>query len=277
MLRSMLAWLLLTPIWLLLPSELPARPGADAEDPYDESLVVVGSFAETMFERIRALPVECPESSGDVTAMYCAGFAQGFSTFKFRWDEGVRVLFVGEAKKKGSWRRKPQEYVREYSLAGMALTARFAEGEQSVRLEFRRPVEPEEEEDVATRLVVPEALLACDGADELPEDLATVTPPSLIPESDINPFYPEAALDARAEGSVILRLLIGRDGAVSRAELMRTDRPGVGFEEAAKVAAKQWRYEPARIGERAIEYCVEVTLRFLLPGTDPVDPSDSGT
>jgi outer membrane biosynthesis protein TonB len=63
---------------------------------------------------------------------------------------------------------------------------------------------------------------------------------------------------------------------VSRADVVRSDGPDRGFEEAAAEAAKQWRYEPARIDDRVVEFCVEVLIEFELPGGDR-DPSGAGS
>jgi protein TonB len=91
-----------------------------------------------------------------------------------------------------------------------------------------------------------------------------VTNPVLIAESKIDPEYPELARVARLEGNVILQAIIHSDGSVGDVEVLRTNRPNMGFEEAAIQAVTQWRYEPALQNGRAVEVYFTVFVEFKL-------------
>jgi protein TonB len=91
-----------------------------------------------------------------------------------------------------------------------------------------------------------------------------VTNPVLIAESKIDPEYPELARVARLEGNVILQAIIHSDGSVGDVEVLRTNRPNMGFEEAAIAAVTQWRYEPALQNGRPVEVYFTVFVEFKL-------------
>jgi protein TonB len=91
-----------------------------------------------------------------------------------------------------------------------------------------------------------------------------VTNPVLIPESKIDPEYPELARVARLEGNVILQAIIHSDGSVGEVEVLRTNRPNMGFEEAAIAAVTQWRYKPAEQNGRPVEVYFTVFVEFKL-------------
>ena len=63
------------------------------------------------------------------------------------------------------------------------------------------------------------------------------------------------------EGVVILRIVIGPDGAVREAEVLRSprflDRPAVR-------AVRQWRYEPTVLYGEAVPVTMTETVRFHL-------------
>jgi len=91
-----------------------------------------------------------------------------------------------------------------------------------------------------------------------------VTNPVLIPESKIEPEYPELARVARLEGNVILQAIIRADGTVGDVQVLRTNRPNMGFEDAAVAAVLQWRYKPATQNGRPVEVYFTVFVDFKL-------------
>ena len=91
-----------------------------------------------------------------------------------------------------------------------------------------------------------------------------VTNPILIPESKTEPEYPELARVARLEGNVILQAIIHSDGSVGDIEVLRTNRPNMGFEDSAVEAVKQWRYQPATQNGRPVEVYFTVFVEFKL-------------
>jgi len=91
-----------------------------------------------------------------------------------------------------------------------------------------------------------------------------VTNPVLIPETKIDPEYPELARVARLEGNVILQAIIHADGTVGEVQVLRSNRPNMGFEEAAIGAVQQWRYEPALQNGKPVEVYFTVFVEFKL-------------
>jgi len=93
---------------------------------------------------------------------------------------------------------------------------------------------------------------------------AGVSFPELIPESKIDPEYPETARRAQLQGSVILQAVIVRDGAVEEIRVLRCSEPDMGFEEAAIEAVRLWRYRPARQNGRPVDVYFTVKVDFVL-------------
>jgi len=91
-----------------------------------------------------------------------------------------------------------------------------------------------------------------------------VTNPVLIQESKVEPEYPELARVARLEGNVILQAIIQADGSVGSIEVLRTNRPNMGFEDAAILAVSQWAYKPALQNGRPVEVYFTVFVDFKL-------------
>ena len=69
-----------------------------------------------------------------------------------------------------------------------------------------------------------------------------VTSPEAIHK--VRPEYPVEARQQSAGGSVTVEVIVLEDGTVGETCVMRSSRPGVGFEEAAIAAISQWRYKP---------------------------------
>jgi protein TonB len=91
-----------------------------------------------------------------------------------------------------------------------------------------------------------------------------VTNPIPIEETKIQPEYPELARVARLEGNVILQAIIHADGTVGDLEVLRVNRPNMGFETAAIEAVKQWRYQPATQNGKPVEVYFTVFIDFKL-------------
>jgi len=78
-----------------------------------------------------------------------------------------------------------------------------------------------------------------------PRNVATSEPKLLRRTS---PTYPAAARTLSASGSVTLEVWIREDGSVEFARVVSCTRPGVGFEESALLAVREWTYDPAPAG-----------------------------
>jgi protein TonB len=79
------------------------------------------------------------------------------------------------------------------------------------------------------------------------------------------PFYPLAARRAGEQGTVLLRVLITREGAASRVEIEKGSG-SVHLDAAAQETVKAWRFTPARRGAEAIESWMRVPVMFRLVG-----------
>ncbi len=78
----------------------------------------------------------------------------------------------------------------------------------------------------------------------------------------VDPVYPDAAKASGQRGSVVLQVLIGRDGAVQDAKFLQGS---LVFARAAIDAVKQWRFKPYSMNGRAVSVQTVVTLNFKPP------------
>ncbi len=93
----------------------------------------------------------------------------------------------------------------------------------------------------------------------------TVTPPAFTASYLRNPppAYPAAARRSGEEGTVMLRVLVGRDGMPLKIEVDQSSRSRA-LDHAALDAVKGWRFVPARRGAENIEDWVRVPVSFRL-------------
>lgn len=93
------------------------------------------------------------------------------------------------------------------------------------------------------------------------------------------PRYPVEALRDREQGMVVLRVLVGAAGEPTEIEVEQSSG-SVRLDEAASEAVAQWRFNPARKGEEAVEGWVLVPVTFRLDRSDPPSqeiPGDGST
>ena len=74
-------------------------------------------------------------------------------------------------------------------------------------------------------------------------------------EKQVSPVYPPLARAARVQGTVVLTIVIGKDGAFETLELVSGHPMLVP---AAIDAVKQWRYRPYQLNGQPIE--VQTTI-----------------
>jgi protein TonB len=79
--------------------------------------------------------------------------------------------------------------------------------------------------------------------------------------TDVKPIYPPLAQAARKEGIVILELLIGKDGRVKDAKVVRSVQL---LDEAALTAVRQWVFTPTTLNGEPQEIIYNVTVTFQL-------------
>ena len=82
---------------------------------------------------------------------------------------------------------------------------------------------------------------------------------------DLEPPYPISEQRAGTEGSVTVRLAIGTDGRVVRAEKVRATSEAF-FQATQRHAMRNWRFRPATVDGRPIESSTVMTVHFKLDG-----------
>lgn len=76
------------------------------------------------------------------------------------------------------------------------------------------------------------------------------------------PVYPDAAKAGGQHGSVVLQVLIGRDGTVQDAKFMQGS---LVFARSAIDAVRQWHFKPYSLNGRAVSVQSQITLKFEPP------------
>ena len=77
----------------------------------------------------------------------------------------------------------------------------------------------------------------------------------------VAPEYPSIALSVRKQGVVIIEAIIGTDGKVEQARVLR---PMPLLEEAALAAVRSWEYTPTLLNGRPTPVIMTVTVNFTL-------------
>jgi TonB family protein len=78
---------------------------------------------------------------------------------------------------------------------------------------------------------------------------------------DVKPVYPDEAKEAGVQGMVILEVVIGKDGSVTSAKVLR---PVPLLDKAALDAVEQWKYEPTQLDGEPVDLLMVVTVNFSL-------------
>ena len=93
----------------------------------------------------------------------------------------------------------------------------------------------------------------------------TATPPRFGPAylNNPRPAYPPVARKMGMEGTVMLKVLVSREGHVLQLEVARSSGYDI-LDKAAGEAVKSWRFVPAKRGEIAVDEWVQVPLAFRL-------------
>jgi protein TonB len=86
-----------------------------------------------------------------------------------------------------------------------------------------------------------------------------IKPPTKI--VDARPAYPQDAHDAKVQGVVILEGLIGEDGRVQDARILRSIPM---LDKAAEEAVRQWIFTPTLLNGNPVPMIMTVTVTFTL-------------
>ena len=93
-----------------------------------------------------------------------------------------------------------------------------------------------------------------------------VKPLPIIPPQIVNqviPVYPEKAVQAEIEGTVLLNLKVGVDGKVVKTQVKNSSGAAI-LDAAAVDAAANWLFVPAKRGAQSISTIFEVPVSFVL-------------
>jgi protein TonB len=86
-----------------------------------------------------------------------------------------------------------------------------------------------------------------------------------IPEpkkiKNVPPVYPQDARDAKIQGIVIIETVIGTDGSITEAKVLRSVPE---LDKAAVDAVLQWKYTPTLLNGEPVEVIMTVTVTFTL-------------
>ena len=87
-----------------------------------------------------------------------------------------------------------------------------------------------------------------------------IQPPRLLKE--VKADYTEAARRARLSGNVVLEIVVRRDGGIGDVRVLRG--LGMGLDERAVAAVRQWQFAPAERLGQPVDVVVEVAVEFRL-------------
>ena len=85
-----------------------------------------------------------------------------------------------------------------------------------------------------------------------------IKPPRKI--KDVKPAYPDGALPARAQGAVVIEVVLGADGRVLDAKLLHAVGPLL--DQAALEAVRQWVYEPPLLHGVPVAVVMTIVVNF---------------
>jgi protein TonB len=77
----------------------------------------------------------------------------------------------------------------------------------------------------------------------------------------VPPVYPPIAQSAKVQGIVIIEAIIGKDGHVKEARVLRSQAL---LDQAALDAVKQWVFTPTLLNKMPVEVVMTVTVNFTL-------------
>ncbi|MGH9668817.1 MAG: energy transducer TonB [Terriglobales bacterium] len=101
----------------------------------------------------------------------------------------------------------------------------------------------------------------------LPPTAPVSRPVSIVTEGNVTykvlPVYPPIAKQIGAQGPVVLRAAISKDGMVESLRVVSSAHPLLS--EAALDAVRQWRFRPYLLNGFAVEVEAQITVNFIMP------------
>lgn len=130
-------------------------------------------------------------------------------------------------------------------------------GNNSVHVELQPGVPPQAASDAGTSGEATAAGLTSNAAERVQMSADT----SEVVTHPVKPGYPLLARQMKVQGSVILRALISKDGAIQ--DLHVLSGPAI-LASAAQDAVRQWRFKPHYLGSEAVETQARITVNFTI-------------
>lgn len=81
--------------------------------------------------------------------------------------------------------------------------------------------------------------------------------------TQVRPKYTAEALQRRIQGTVVLEVVVGREGIPLAIRVTRSLDPG-GLDEEAIAAVREWRFTPGRLGDMPVDVLVTIWLDFRM-------------
>jgi TonB family protein len=91
----------------------------------------------------------------------------------------------------------------------------------------------------------------------------------------VEPEYTPEALEAGLEGTVVLSVEVGADGAARLSRVLR--RLGMGLDDKAVEAVQLWKFEPGTRDGKPVAVTATIEINFRPPGLPADRGKGSGT
>ena len=130
-------------------------------------------------------------------------------------------------------------------------------GSNSVRLDLQPGVPPQTTAEPATE---PGSDTAASSTRDAAEKVEMSSGEQLVTRT-VRPNYPMLARQAKVQGSVVLQVLIGRDGVIQNLHVV--SGPPI-LATAAQDAVRQWRFKPHMVGSETVETQAKITVNFTI-------------
>jgi len=98
-------------------------------------------------------------------------------------------------------------------------------------------------------------------APKAPAISTIITPPSLIGQT--MPSYPSKAVEEGIEGDIILKVLVSERGMVSEVGMEQSSGYNI-LDNSALTAARTWKFNPAKSGNKAVESWFKIPIKFQI-------------
>jgi len=80
----------------------------------------------------------------------------------------------------------------------------------------------------------------------------------------VPPVYPDEARKNGIQGEVQVQILVGADGSVKEAKVIKNESGAKDLEKAALEAVNKWKFEPGKLNGKSVEVNVIIPIRFKL-------------